>query len=76
MLVHIQFGIEVDGDLYGWYKKELYKLPQFRKLKQQLNNTSKCYYISREKCSMVRLKELTKVLDLNIEVPNEKDLPF
>lgn len=75
MILHIQYGIEVNNALYGWHKKELYKLPEFRKLKQQLNNTSKCYYINREKYSMKRLKDLTSIINYEIHY-KDKECPF
>jgi hypothetical protein len=76
MLIHIQYGIEIDGNLFGWYKKELYKLPSFRKLKQQVNNTSKCYYLNREKYSLKRLKDLTVKINYDINVSHPDDIPF
>jgi hypothetical protein len=70
MLVHLKYGFEIDGKTYAWYKKELYILPKFRKLKLQLNNTSKSYYIGKEKYSLFRLKDFTK--EINIEIKSNE----
>jgi hypothetical protein len=73
-LTYIHYGITIDGKLYVWHKKRLYKMPNFKQLKQQVFNTSKGYYINRRPYTVNRLKELTEKINIKIETQN--DLPF
>ena len=74
-LIHIQYGIKLDGKLYGFKNKKLYSLPKFKELKMQLSNTSKGYYLNRTFYSLKRLKDLVIEINYNIKV-FDYELPF
>lgn len=59
MIQIVTFGFEYSGKTYGWYKKDLYKLPKHKPLKKQIRGSTLGYYINREFKSLKTLKELT-----------------
>ena len=73
-LVHIHYGVTINGILYVWHKKQLYKMPLFKPIKQQLFNTSNGYYINRKPYSLAKLKKLTEKIELTIKI--KENLPF
>lgn len=59
------YGFTTERQLYVWHKKELYKFGEWKPLKQSVVNSTYGYYIDRVFTSMVRLKDMTKQIDLD-----------
>lgn len=79
MNIIFKYGFEYDGFLYGWNKKELYRLPSksgnksygLKKLdKINVGNTFG-YRLKGAKLSIYQLKQLTT--EINIEIPVIED---
>ena len=79
------YGFEHKGFLYGWYKKELYRLPSesgiknysLKKLEMIKVGRQKGYRCKRDKLSLVQLRDKTIFINKKIyRVQNNKDCPF
>ena len=84
MLITFKHGFEHDGFLYGWYQKELYRLPicvgtrkyRLKKLNAIMVGNKVGYRIRRAKLTIEQLKDKTMLINTELVVPNENpDLP-
>lgn len=84
MIFKFSYGFTYMGFEYGWYKKELYRLPSvsgnnkygFKKLNPIPVGNTLGYRIKRQKISMFQLKEMTTDIQREISVIEEnKDVP-
>lgn len=84
MILKFKYGFEYNGFLYGWYEKELYRLPStsgnkkfgLKKLESIVIGNSIGYRIKRDKLTINQLKEKTIFIDKEIQVITENvDIP-
>ena len=59
------FGFEYNGILYGWNKKELYKIPSLRKLNQIMIGNQVGYRLSGKRIKISDLEPIT--IKINID---------
>lgn len=84
MVIKFTSGFEHGGFLFGWHKKELYRLPSeignrtfgLKKLNRISVGKSWGYRVKREKMSIAVLKTKTGVINRNIKIHDSKDCPF
>jgi hypothetical protein len=78
-----RYGVEWKGYMFGWFEKELYRLPikaEKNLLLKKLNPIKVGkrigYRLRRDKLSVEQIKSMTKVINVKVEIlkPN-KDLP-
>lgn len=83
--MYFKYGLEIEGITYGWYKKELYRLPfnsednryySTKKLNQILIRNQIGYRLSGKRYTLNKLKNLTKLINLKEEILISNDLPF
>jgi len=80
----IKYGFEINGFMYGWHSKELYKLPcvigkrsyGLRLIKKQIIGSTPCYSIQGKKVTVNKLKGLTGKLLEPYSSNIKPDLPF
>jgi len=85
MLLKFNYGFDYLGFQYGWYRKELYRLPSktgknkygLKKLNPITVGNTLGYRIKRQKISMVQLKQMTNTIaQVEITIIKEnKDIP-
>jgi len=83
-MIHFKYGFFYKDFLYGWHEKELYRLPlesgkrhyPLKKLTTIDVGKQKGYRCKRDKLSMLRLKDMSIVIDKKISVIKDKDFPF
>ena len=79
-----KYGFTHKGQPYGWYKKELYRLPFTKQLRsyslKQLSlikiGNKQGYRVSKDKLSLQQLKCMTKEIDFKINIFTNSDTPF
>lgn len=85
MIIDFKYGFEHRGFLYGWYKKELYRLPSvgkdnrkhgIKKLKLIKINKSKGYRIRQDMLTISRCVEKTVLIEDAIKAYNRKQIPL
>lgn len=84
MIITFKYGFEYGGFLYGWYQKELYRLPStigtrhygVKKLNSIMVGNKVGYRVRRAKLTIEQLKDRTMLINRELSVPNENpDLP-
>lgn len=84
MIYRFNFGFIRNGVPYGWYKKELYRLPferkgraySFKKLDQIMVGNNPGYRVAGQKKTIDQLKELTHTVDWSYSVIKNNNTPF
>lgn len=82
--MEFSYGFEYLGVKYGWYKKDLYRLPFESKLryyglkliKPIYIGSTMCYNLQRKKITLKRIKLLTEKVNYNVEIVKDNDVPF
>lgn len=80
MIVKYKYGFIFNEVLYGWYEKELYRLPQM--IGKRYYPLMKCgthkkgYYVGRTRKSFAQLKSMTVLIDFQTHEISDKDCPF
>lgn len=80
MIVKYKYGLFHDNKLYGWKDKELYRLPQM--IGKRFYGLLKCtkwgtgYYLGTDRKSKPQLEAMTVVIDKEISVIKDIDVPF
>lgn len=85
-MIKFIYGISYKGFLYGWYKKELYRLPSadlqrgysLKKLQRIIIGNKTGYRLRGDKLTMEQLEEITTLFNEPLIVlrRRDKDLPF
>lgn len=83
MIIRYKHGFEVNGYMYGWRNKNLYRLPQvvkkrfypLKKIKQIKVGSSKGYHVGRVKKSMSQLEAMTILINFKHQRITDKDCP-
>ena len=85
-LLKFKHGFTIGNFTFGWYNKELYRLPSeskrrvysFKKLNKIKVGNKDGYRVLRKKYSLNQLRDLTTEINKNIPVhtKKDKDLPF
>lgn len=79
-----KYGFEYDGFLYGWNKKELYRLPSksgnksygLKKIEPIQVGKGTGYRIKTKKLSLYQCKQMTTAIDMKVElVVDTIDIP-
>jgi hypothetical protein len=85
MIITFKYGIEHEGFYYGWFAKELYRLPStsgrytygIRKLKQIIVGNQLGYRLKKDKFSMKQLYDRTVLIPkVEISLFDYKNRPF
>lgn len=86
MIINFKYGFTYKNLNFGWYKKELYRLPSFsnfrnyplKKLSKIKINKKEGYRIARDRKTIEQIKELTELINYTYVVNgfNNKDTPF
>jgi hypothetical protein len=85
MIIEFNYGIEYKGFIFGWHKKELYRLPStsgrysygFKKLNAIMVGNQLGYCLKRDKFSMKKLEEKTIIIPKQtISILKSEHLPF
>lgn len=82
-LMFFKYGLEYKGYLFGWYEKELYRLPikgEKNLLLKKLNiikvGNKKGYRLRRDKISIEHIKAMTIAINVKVGVLKpHKDIP-
>ena len=82
--MQFEYGFIYNDVKYGWYKKELYRLPFTRlkrshgilKIEQRIMNVTPYYIVQRNKLTLKRVEGLTTKVDWKVDVIKSKDCPF
>ncbi len=84
MTIQFKYGFIYDGFMYGWHKKELYRLPStsgnksygIKKLSTILVGTKVGYRIKRQKFTVEQLKQKSTEINKEFELITDTiDLP-
>lgn len=84
MIITFKYGIEHEGFYYGWFAKELYRLPStsgrytygLRKLNQIIVGNQMGYRLKKDKFSMKQLYDRTMLIPkVEINIIKSKDIP-
>jgi len=83
MIIHFKYGIIHEGMTFGWYKKELYRLPgflkktiTFKKLNQIMIGNKVGYRLRGDKFTLEHLQTMTIFIDKKIQIIKDKSTPF
>jgi hypothetical protein len=81
MIIKFRYGFYYNEILFGWSKQKLYRLPQmigtrFYPLKAVKQNKSGLYYISDRLKSKKQLEFMTVVIDKEVQLIRDADVPF
>ncbi|MFH2032062.1 MAG: hypothetical protein ABIJ40_15815 [Bacteroidota bacterium] len=84
MIKKYKYGFIYNGILYGWHKKELYKLSQTvnkrsyseKKLNQILIGNKVGYRVGKDQKTIDQLAELTHYINKEYQNINDEDLPI
>ena len=80
MIARYKYGFFHKEKLYGWKEKELYRLPQ--KIDKRSYGLLKCkpwkdgFFLGADRKSKSQLEAMTIVIDKEISVIKDKDVPF
>ena len=84
-MIHFKYGFEHKEFIFGWHKKELYRLPSesekrnypMKKLSIIKVGKQDGYRIKRDKFSLGQIQKMTIFIDKRIyPVENKQDTPF
>lgn len=80
MIIKFKYGCFVNDTLYGWSKRELYRLPQkignrFYPLKK-VGKYKELYYVGKTLKSKAQLESMTVVIDKEVSLIRDSDVPF
>lgn len=81
MILHFKYGFYYKNKLFGWLKKELYKLPDkgknygLRKLNPIPIGNQIGYRVCRDKKTIKQLKEITHFINVDLDKINHSDIP-
>ena len=85
MILDFVYGIEYKGFIYGWNKRELYRLPsesgnrsyRLKKLNTIMVGNQIGYHLKRTKFSIKQLKSMTILIPkVSINIFSSNDLPY
>ena len=84
MTMDFKYGIAWQGFIYGWFKKDLYRLPSesfgrhypLKKLKKIPVGNQTGYCLKRKKLSVSQLTDMTIIIRKKIQRINSNDVPF
>ena len=80
MIIKYKYGLFHNDKLYGWKDKELFRLPQ--KIGKSYYGLLKCkrwkdgFFLGADRKSKIQLEAMTIVIDKEISVVKDKDMPF
>ena len=83
MIITFRYGFEYGGFQYGWYKKELYRLPSvsgintygFKKMKIIKVGNKDGYRVKRQKLTIDQLTERTVKMFVEVEIIKNQHIP-
>lgn len=80
MIINFKFGFEFNGFIYGWHKKELYRLPTTKGNRSytliKVGTYEGGYYVGRRMKSNRQVKAMTHYINKKVEIIESDDLPF
>jgi hypothetical protein len=85
MVIDFKYGFEYKGFLYGWHKKELYRLPSLandnrkygiKKLNLIEIGNSKGYRLKQDKLTVTRCVEITVMIEEAVKIYKSKNIPL
>lgn len=81
MIIKFKYGFYHENILFGWSEKRLYRLPQmignrFYPLKEVKQNKAGLYYIYDRLKSKAQLEFMAVVINQEVQLIRDKDLPF
>ena len=84
MIINFEYGLIHKGFEYGWYKKDLYRLPStsnnknygFKKLASITIGNGVGYRLKRDKFTTGQLREKTIIINKKISIIKSDDCPF
>ena len=80
MIIKYKYGLFHNNKLYGWKDKELYRLPQM--IGKRFYGLLKCkpcgtgYFLGEDRKSKSQLEAMTVVIDKEISLIRDSDVPF
>jgi len=82
--MQFNFGFEINRIKYGWFKKDLYRLPfdknnrsyALLKLNLVINGITPCYCVNRKNKTLKSLEKMTEKVDWKVDIIKSKHLPF
>jgi hypothetical protein len=80
MIIKFKYGFYFEGKIYGWSGKKLHRLPQmigtrFYPLKE-CATYDKGVFLGSKRKSFDQLESMTVVIDKEVSVIKDKDVPF
>jgi hypothetical protein len=83
MVIRFSYGFTYKGMLYGWYRKELYRLPTkvgdrqygVKKLTQIMVGCQIGYRIKRDRKTIEQLRQKTVILNEEVSIVTDFDIP-
>jgi len=83
-MIKVKYGIELNGLVYGWIGKELYRLPIAKEKRSYvLKKMTACqvgnnqgYYIGRSKKSLDQLQAMTTIINRTVIQIKDISTPF
>jgi hypothetical protein len=81
MILKFKYGFYHENILFGWHKQRLYRLPQmigtrFYPLKEVKQNKAGLWYVYRSLLSHPQLVSMTVVINQEVQVIKDEDVPF
>jgi hypothetical protein len=80
MIIHFKFGFEFNGLMYGWHKKELYRLPTTKNNRHytlmKVGRYANGYYVGRRMKSDAIVKSMTRFINVKVEIIEDDQMPF
>jgi hypothetical protein len=84
-IINFKFGFEHKGFLFGWHKKELYRLPSvsinnkkygIKKLNLIDIGNTKGYRLKKDKFTVTQCVEMTRLIEEAVKTYEEKNIPL
>lgn len=85
MIIRFKYGFEVNGFIFGWNKKDLYRLPVFinkrsyslKKLnKININGKLNGYRVNTKPKTIKQLQELTEIINYDYVICTSDECPW
>jgi hypothetical protein len=80
MIVKYKYGLFHNGKIYGWKNKKLFRLPQM--IGENFYGLLECkpwkdgFYLGADRKSKSQIEAMTVVIDKEISIIKDKDVPF
>lgn len=84
MILFFKYGFTYKEVVYGWNNKKLYRLPYCKNKRSYLLKeipfycfkSTIVYNVQRTKMTINRLKKITEIIDVSIEIIQSNECPF